>query len=107
MGQPTFWGNPENNKGIKKGVSPTCEQIFVSLAPLFVPLLPITSLRLLENSLFLKFTSGLIQAKCGLAHFKYLKSPPPKKNNKKKTKKKKKKKKKKQQQQQNNKTPGN
>ena len=24
---------------------------------------------LLENSIFLKFTSGLTQAKCGLAHF--------------------------------------
>ena len=54
---------------MKKGVFPTCEQIFVSLAPLFVPLLAITSLFLLENSLFLKFTSGLTQAKCGLAHF--------------------------------------
>ena len=54
---------------MKKGVSPTCEQSFVSMAPLFDPLLAITSLCLLENSLFLKFTNGLIQAKYGLAHF--------------------------------------
>ena len=54
---------------MKKGVSPTCGQSFVSLASLSVPLLAITSLWLLENSLFLKFTSGLNQAKCGLAYF--------------------------------------
>ena len=54
----------KNNVGMKKGVSPTCEQSFVSLGPLFVPLLAISSLCLLENSLLLKFTSGLTQAKC-------------------------------------------
>ena len=52
----------------KEGVTPACEQGFVSLAPLFGPLLAITSLCLLENSLFFKFTSGLTQSQCGLAH---------------------------------------
>ena len=45
-----FLGNQENNLGMKRGVSPTCEQSVVSLAPLFLLLLEMTSLFLLENS---------------------------------------------------------
>ena len=69
MDQPTFWQNPENNIVMKNGVSPTCQQSFVSIAPSFVPLLAITSLFLLENNIFLKFTSGLSQENYEIAHF--------------------------------------
>ena len=43
-------GNLENKVGTKKGVSPTCEQSLVSLAPYFVPFLAITSLCLLKKT---------------------------------------------------------
>ena len=43
-----FWGggggDPKNNIGMKRGVSSTCQQSFVSLAPIFVSLLALTSL---------------------------------------------------------------